>query len=100
MASHINREEGVLTLPDILSRRFGKVHEVIISCASIVSFMMLLAGNLVGMGVICAYVWGISTAAGIWISSIIVWLYTVSGGLLYVSIAKYMCFLFCVIFVF
>jgi len=51
LAAKINREEGVLTLPDILSRRYGKVVEVLVGLVSIVSFLMLLAGNLVGMGV-------------------------------------------------
>jgi hypothetical protein len=47
--------------------------------------MMLLAGNLVGMGVILAYVWGMTVEAGIWTTSCIVWAYTVSGGLFSVA---------------
>ena len=47
--------------------------------------MMLLAGNLVGMGVILAYVWGMTVEQGIWTTFIVVWLYTVSGGLFSVA---------------
>lgn len=54
LARHINCEE-VLTLPDILARRYGRATEVLVSIATVVSFMMLLAGNLVGMGNILSY---------------------------------------------
>ena len=50
-AKKIN-EEKVLTLPDVFGKKYGKVVEVIASLISIISFMMLLAGNLVGMGAI------------------------------------------------
>ena len=46
---------------------------------------MLLAGNLVGMGVITAYLWGIDESGGIWLAAGIVWAYTVSGGLFSVA---------------
>ena len=85
LARKINAEEGVLTLPDVLSRRYGKIVEILVGLVSIVSFLMLLAGNLVGMGIITAYVWGISTTLGIWLASIIVWTYTVTGGLFSVA---------------
>ena len=50
LAGKINRDyKGVLTLPDILAKRYGKIVEVLVSIATIISFMMLLAGNLVGM---------------------------------------------------
>lgn len=85
LARHINAEENVLTLPDILAKRYGKTPEIMVSLATIVSFMMLLAGNLVGMGVILAYLWGVSTSAGIWTAATIVWAYTISGGLFSVA---------------
>lgn len=47
--------------------------------------MMLLAGNLVGMGAILSYLWGISTQGGVWTASVIIWAYTVSGGLFSVA---------------
>ena len=48
LARHINNETDVLTLPDILAKRYGKIPEIMVSIATMVSFMMLLAGNLVG----------------------------------------------------
>ena len=48
LARHINNETDVLTLPDILGKRYGKIPEFLVSVATMVSFMMLLAGNLVG----------------------------------------------------
>jgi SSS family solute:Na+ symporter len=85
LARHINNEEGILTLPDILAKRYGKLTEIIITCACIVSFMMLLAGNLVGMGNILSYVWDVSLDGGIWTASAIIWAYTASGGLFSVA---------------
>lgn len=85
LARHINREENVLTLPDVLAKRYGKAVEILVSIATLISFMMLLAGNLVGMGTILGYTWGISTPAGIWTAGTIVWGYTVSGGLFSVA---------------
>jgi Sodium:solute symporter family len=85
LARHINAERNVLTLPDVFSKRYGRVVEVLVSIAAIVSFMMLLAGNFVGMGVVLAYVWGFSLEAAIWTTFVIVWAYTVSGGLFSVA---------------
>ena len=84
LAGKINKE-GVLTLPDVLARRYGKVVEVMVSLTTITSFIMLLAGNLVGLGIIQAYVWNISVSASIWIAAAIVWGYTVCGGLFSVA---------------
>lgn len=80
LAHYIN-EDNVLTLPDVIGKRYGKIVEVITSIACLASFTMLLAGNLVGMGVITAYLWGTSETTGIWVAGAIVWAYTVCGGL-------------------
>jgi Na+/proline symporter len=85
LARHINAERNVLTLPDVFAKRYGRVVEVLVSIAAIISFMMLLAGNLVGMGVILSYVWGFSLEAAIWTTFIIIWAYTISGGLFSVA---------------
>lgn len=86
LAGNINRDHvGVLTLPDILAKRYGKIVEVLVSVATIISFMMLLAGNLVGMGVILSYLWDIPQEASVWTAATIVWAYTVSGGLFSVA---------------
>jgi Na+/proline symporter len=72
-------------VPDIFAKRYGKVVELLVSVTTIISFIMLLAGNLVGMGVILAYLWQIEESGAIWISSAVVWAYTVCGGLFSVA---------------
>jgi Na+/proline symporter len=81
LLAHRINEEGVLTLPDVLARRYGRTVEITISLASVLSFIMLLAGNLVGLGNICSYLWGISTQTAIAIVAFIIWSYTISGGM-------------------
>ena len=46
--AHKINGESALTLPDVLAKRYGKVVEVLVSLTTITSFLMLLAGNLVG----------------------------------------------------
>ena len=85
LARHINKEEGILTLPDIHGKRYGKLTEIFITSACILSFMMLLAGNLVGMGNILSYVLDVPLTGAIWTTSFIIWAYTISGGLFSVA---------------
>jgi Na+/proline symporter len=85
LAAKINSEPHTLTVPDIIGNRFGKVVETLCSIVCIVSFLMLLAGNLVGMGVINSYVWDTSFLTGIWLSAAVIWTYTVVGGLFSVA---------------
>jgi Na+/proline symporter len=86
-ARRINSMNNILTLPDVLAVRYGKGVEVLVSLITITSFMMLLAGNLVGMGFVTSYVWGTSQTLGIWVSAYIVWAYTVGGGLFSIAYA-------------
>jgi Na+/proline symporter len=80
LAHHINMDE-VLTLPDVFAKRYGRVVEVLVSLATVCSFIMLLAGNLLGFGVVTSYLWNISETAAIWMAAVIIWMYTVGGGL-------------------
>ena len=80
LAKHINLD-GAKTLPDVYAKRYGKVVEVMVSIATIISFLCLLAGNLVGMGVIIEYLMGWSQQAAIWGSAAMVLAYTIAGGL-------------------
>lgn len=79
LARHMNAEKNVLTLPDVLSKNYGKIVELITSLICVVSFIFLLSSNLVGLGSITSYLWGISERAGIWIAAFIVWSYTIGG---------------------
>ena len=68
LASKIN-EDNALTLPDVFGKRYGKLVEVMASICTIISFLCLLAGNLVGMGTIISYLLSISQEASIWVST-------------------------------
>jgi Na+/proline symporter len=81
LAGKMNAEPHAITLPDVIGNRFGKLVETLCSLACIASFIMLLAGTLVGMGFIISYVWDTKLAIGIWISGGVVWSYTFVGGL-------------------
>lgn len=79
LARHMNAESNVLTLPDVLSKKYGKIVELITSLICVVSFVFLLSSNLVGLGTITSYLWGISVRGGIWLAAFIVWAYTIGG---------------------
>lgn len=97
-------QDKVLTLPDVFAKRYGKVVEIFVSMATLISFLMLLAGNLLGMGVVLAYVWGINEQGAIWISAAVIWSYTVLGGLYSVAytdvIQGSVCWVGCLLFAF
>ncbi|KAJ1635514.1 Sodium:solute symporter family-domain-containing protein, partial [Pavlovales sp. CCMP2436] len=80
LARHIRREE-TLTLPEIYGRYYGTIVEVIVSLITIVSFIALLAGNLVGMAKIITFVSPqISFQGAVFLSGAIILIYTVTGG--------------------
>ncbi|KAL7468369.1 hypothetical protein ACHAXS_008592 [Conticribra weissflogii] len=80
LAKHINLDRA-LTLPDVFAKRYGKLVEAMVSLCSITSFLCLLAGNLVGMGSILAYLLTMTPTGAIWMSAVLVFAYTVAGGL-------------------
>lgn len=84
LAGPINRER-LLTLPDLFAKRYGRTVEVLVSLATSVSFLFLLAGNLVGMSLILSYLLDISPSAAVWMTTGLVWAYTACGGLLSVA---------------
>lgn len=69
LASKINNDYA-LTLPDVYAKRYGKLVELLVSICTIISFLFLLAGNLVGMGAILSYVLGLSQDVAIWVSTV------------------------------
>lgn len=79
-AGKIN-DDFALTLPDVFAKRYGKVVEILVSICTIISFICLLAGNLVGMGTIIAYFLKMSMTGAICLSATLIWTYTVAGGL-------------------
>ncbi len=70
LASKINADNA-LTLPDVFAKRYGKVVEIMVSICTIISFLCLLAGNLVGMGTIISYILKISQEGAIWVSIVV-----------------------------
>lgn len=84
LAHHVNNEM-VLTLPDIYAKRYGVAGELAASVCTCVSFLCLLAGNLVGMGAIVGYIFGVTDTAAVFISGFICLAYVASGGLFSVA---------------
>ena len=71
----------MFTLPDFYFRRFGNGAEGISGVLMIISFTVLVAGNLAASGFILEIVFGIDFFWGILISALVVVAYTVAGGL-------------------
>lgn len=84
LARHVHRA-NVLTLPDIYGRAYGPAVEVLVSIICCISFIALLAGNLVGMSVILGYLGDLPLEASVFVSGVILFLYTISGGLFSVA---------------
>lgn len=89
LARHINTisaEEGMITLPDLFRLRYGYMAELLASLVTLISFLFLLAGNLVGAGKILGFLLDVeSPIMGIWVAAILIWLYTIAGGLFSVA---------------
>ena len=83
-AGPLNKME-LLTLPDLMRVKFGPLAEVFFSVLTIVSFLFLLAGNLVGAGRIVNFLFDLGDVPGVWICCAAVWMYTVAGGLFSVA---------------
>ncbi len=71
----------MITLPDFYFRRFGNGAEGISGSLMIISFLVLVAGNLAASGFILEVVFGIDYFWGILISALVVVAYTIAGGL-------------------
>lgn len=72
---------AMITLPDFYYRRFGNGAEGISGVLMIISFLVLVAGNLAASGFILNTVFGIDYFWGILLSAIVVVAYTIAGGL-------------------
>jgi len=72
---------SMITLPDFYFRRFGNGAEGLSGILMIISFLILVAGNLAASGFILEVVFGIDYFYGIAISAIVVVIYTIAGGL-------------------
>jgi len=79
-AKPLNRMH-LITLPDFYYRRYGRLVEVLVGLAMCFSFIILLAGNLSGGAWILAHIFGWNYSVSLVVISLILFFYTISGGL-------------------
>ena len=72
---------SMITLPDFYYRRFGNGAEGISGVLLIISFIILVAGNLAACGFILETVFGVDYLWGIVIAAAVVLAYTAAGGI-------------------
>jgi Na+/proline symporter len=72
---------NLMTLPDFCRRRYGRSVELIASIIMVLSFSILLAGNMVAAGFLFEVFLGTSYLVGVFIIAAILLLYTMPGGL-------------------
>jgi SSS family transporter len=80
---------NLLTLGDYFRVRFGRKSEFIFSVFMIPSYFGYIAGQLVALGLILNVVIGLPVWQGVIISSLVVTLYTMIGGMWAVSITDF-----------
>jgi len=83
-AKPLNRM-GLTTLPDFYRVKYGRLTERIASVIMVLSFAFLLAGNLVAGGYLFQSFLGLSYNSGVIAISLLIFAYTVSGGLFAVA---------------
>jgi SSS family solute:Na+ symporter len=80
LAAPLNRM-NLLTLPEFFYRRYGRQTELLVSMVTIVSFLILIAGNLSAVAWVLSVVSGINYLPALVISALVIVAYTIAGGL-------------------
>jgi solute:Na+ symporter, SSS family len=80
LAAPLNKM-NLLTLPEYFYRRYGQSTELIVSLLTIVSFAILIAGNLSAVAWVLSVVSGISYLPALAITTVVIVTYTIAGGL-------------------
>src|SRR5262245_34957723 len=80
LASPLNRM-NLLTLPEFFFRTYGQRTELIVSILTIVSFAILIAGNLSAVAWVLSVVSGIAYLPALAITTVVIVTYTIAGGL-------------------
>jgi len=75
----------LMTLPDFYFRKFGKWVELLASIISVTGMIILLAGNLAGIGILLNYALGVDPIPAMIVIAVIVMIYTTAGGLFAVT---------------
>ncbi|MBE9059701.1 sodium:solute symporter family protein [cf. Phormidesmis sp. LEGE 11477] len=83
-AKPLNRM-GLITLPDFYRVKYSRLTEIVAALIMVVSFSLLLAGNLVAGGYLFQTFLGLSYFGGVTLLAALVLVYTVSGGLFAVA---------------
>ncbi len=76
---------GLVTLPDFYRVKYGRTTEWVAAVLMVVSFSLLLAGNLVAGGYLFQTFLGTSYPLGVLLLATVVLIYTASGGLFAVA---------------
>jgi Na+/proline symporter len=80
LASPLNRM-NLLTLPEFFYRRYGKATELLVSVLTIISFTVLIAGNLSAVAWVLSVVSGSDYLPALVVTALVIVTYTIAGGL-------------------
>ncbi len=83
-AEPLNRMK-LLTLPDYYLRRYNRVVELLASIMTVFSFVILLAANIAGIGILFHYIFGLPQKPSIAGIAFVIMIYTMAGGLFAVT---------------
>jgi Na+/proline symporter len=72
---------NLLTLPEFFYRRYGQSTELLVSTLTIVSFTVLIAGNLSAVAWVLSVVSGSDYLPALIVATIVIVTYTIAGGL-------------------
>lgn len=75
----------LLTLPDFFLKKYNRTVEVLVSVITVLSFIILLAANLAGIGIILNFAAGIPIWITVTFSAAVIAIYTMAGGLFAVT---------------
>ena len=80
LAAPLNRM-NLLTLPEFFYRRYGQRTELLVSIVTIVSFVVLVAGNLSAVAWVLSVVSGQDYLPALAVATVVIVAYTIAGGL-------------------
>src|SRR5687768_6164709 len=80
LAAPLNRM-NLLTLPEFFYRRYGQHTELLVSALTIISFTVLIAGNLSAVGWVLSVVSGSDYLPALVVATAVIVTYTIAGGL-------------------
>jgi SSS family solute:Na+ symporter len=80
LAAPLNRM-NLLTLPEFFHRRYGPHTELLVSVLTILSFIVLVAGNLSAVAWVLSVVSGSGYLPALVVAAIVIVTYTIAGGL-------------------